>query len=89
MVDFNDRDADGNYNAKEIRIPDFNAERLLSSLPLSEKQNKQELIDGLNNRKRMDVELVSEVKSLKLQVEALPLRRSLQLYEKGDGCPWI
>ena len=85
MIDFNDKDAAGNYALRQIVIPDFDLEKELSKLPLAAQgdHDKQELVFGLKNGKKMQAEILVNNMAKQVQIEVLPLKRNFQLYEDG------
>lgn len=85
LIDFNDKDASGNYLLKDIRIPGFDVGKELDKLPLKSlsETEKQELVAGFQQGKRMNVDLEIAGKSQQVQIEAQPLKRGFQLYEGG------
>ncbi|MBC9795351.1 hypothetical protein [Sinomicrobium weinanense] len=89
QLDFNDRNAQGNYNIKRF-YPGygFDLEKTLRKLPLKELGNKaetKELVRDLKNGKRRTVTLVQGNKQHHITIEANPRFKSLNLYNtKGQ-----
>src|SRR5690606_1696560 len=89
QLDFNDRDAQGNYHVKRF-YPGygFDLEKKLRKLPLKELRNKtvtKQLMLDLKNGKRRTVALVQGNKQHSITIEANPRFKSLNLYNsKGQ-----
>ncbi|RWU08124.1 hypothetical protein [Pedobacter chitinilyticus] len=82
MIDFNDRDAQGNYVVRKINVPDFDMEKELDNLrPIS--GSAKHLIEAIQQGKRVEVEIEVRGNPTKFQLEAQPLKRTLQLYRDG------
>lgn len=85
MIDFNDKDASGNYVIKEVGVPGFDLSKALEGLAIKglSERNKDELITRLKDGKRMEVAIEVNGESRKMQLEVLPLKRSFLFFENG------
>lgn len=84
VVDFNDRNSDGCFLPKQVSVPDFDVGQLLGRLALNLSDGERtELGEGLKQGRKMSFEGQVEGKTLQLQVEAMPLKGTLQFYHDG------
>ncbi len=86
MIDFNDKDAAGNFLVRELSIPDFDIVKELNKLSLrrSTQDNAEALLNGLRAGKKMACSMMVDGKLRSLEIEAQPLKRGFQLYENGN-----
>lgn len=92
QLDFNDRDAKGNYKVKRFYSGyGFDLEKKLCQLPLQELRNKEglnQLLTNIENGERPEVTLVQDSKKFKIAIEADPRFKSLIGYNaKGQKIP--
>lgn len=85
MVDLNDRDADGFFLARQVSVPGFDLSAALERLPLqrSTLDDKQSLMAGLLEGRRMQCRIEIDGTIKDAEIEAQPLSRGLQVYHEG------
>lgn len=85
VPDLNDRDAEGHIRLKDVVIADYSLERELDKLPVTELDavRKEEIINGLKGGKQIAVAIKIDGVEKSVDLEANPLKRTLNLYENG------
>lgn len=86
QLDFNDRDASGNYHLKEFRNEyAYDLEKTLKSIPLKEISNTYEmekLKHALRQGDRVSAVLIKNGRENQIYIEANPQFRSLNIYDR-------
>ncbi len=85
VPDLNDRDAEGHIRLKDVLIADYSLERELDKLPFTELDavRKEEIISGLKSGKQIAVTIKIDSVEKSVNLQANPLKRTLNLYENG------
>jgi hypothetical protein len=85
QLDFNDRDAHGNYLLKDYRTGlEYDLHEKLKMLAIKDTgfDNRQKLVDGLKEGERKEATLVLNGKEVKIFIEANPQFRTLTIYDE-------
>lgn len=86
QLDFNDKDASGNYHLKEFRNEyAYDLEKTLKGVPLKEVSNQYEmekLKNTLSQGERVSVVLIKNGRENQIYIEANPQFRSLNIYDQ-------
>lgn len=85
MLDFNDRDKDGNVPLKKMVIPEFDILEKLKELPLKKfsEQQKREITTALEKGEKVNVNFISQGQKKEYFLEVNPLLRKIDIYD-GD-----
>jgi hypothetical protein len=86
QLDFNDKDANGNFRMKEFHSGyGYNLEKVLQQLPLKELLNESEankLHDALKNGNRVAVSFIKNGNEQRYYIEANPQFKSVNIYDE-------
>lgn len=85
QLDFNDKDAQGNYRLKNF--PDqfgFDSEKHVSALPLKDSSQIKEIKAKLENGDQIEVLLMVKNKEHKVKIEANPQKREISFFNEKD-----
>ncbi len=86
QLDFNDKDANGNFRMKEFHSGyGYNLQKILQQLPLKELLNESEankLHDALKNGNRVAVSFIKNGNEQRYYIEANPQFKSVNIYDE-------
>lgn len=86
QLDFNDKDAQGNFRIKEFQNNfGYNLEKVLQQLPLKELLNKvdaERLQNELKNGSRLSVSFIKDGNEQRYYIEANPQFKSVNIYDE-------
>lgn len=86
QLDFNDKDANGNFRMKEFHSGyGYNLQKILQQLPLKELLNESEankLHDSLKNGNRVAVSFIKNGNEQRYYIEANPQFKSINIYDE-------
>lgn len=86
QLDFNDKDAQGNYKIKQFHTDyGYDLEKILKDLPLKELLNKGEadkLREALKDGNRISVSFIKDGNEQRFYIEANPQFRSVNIYDE-------
>ncbi len=86
QLDFNDKDANGNFRMKEFHSGyGYNLQKVLQQLPLKELLNESEankLHDALKNGNRLAVSFIKNGNEQRYHIEANPQFKSVNIYDE-------
>jgi hypothetical protein len=87
QLDFNDKDASGNYKMKEFHSGyKYDVQEVLQQLPLKElttSETNEKLLKDLTNGERVAVVLEKDGKEQKLFIEANPQLKTINVYDEN------
>ncbi len=86
QLDFNDKDAQGNYRVKEFHSTyGFDLEKVLQNLPIKEAQDRltaYQLLDRLKQGSRESVSFLQDGREQRYFIEANPQFKSVNIYDE-------